>query len=172
VGPATARAALGAGLAVRGDPDAAGDASTLLRVLLDDATVAGRRFLLPCAEGARDVLADGLRRAGARVDVLPIYRTVPAPVDAAALRAELACGALDALTFASPSAARAFAGHLDGASRTAALRALRVAIGPATAEALREAGLDPDAMAAEPGAAGIVRALAEARTARGAKEPA
>jgi uroporphyrinogen III methyltransferase/synthase len=171
VGAATARAALASGLAVRGLPDEGGDASTLLRVILDDATVAGRRFLAPCAEGARDVLAEGLRRAGARVDVLPIYRTIPAPVDAAGLRAELRAGALDALSFASPSAARAFAGHLDAESRAAALRALRVAIGPATADALREAGLAPDAVAAEPSAAGIVRALVEARAARAAGGP-
>jgi uroporphyrinogen III methyltransferase/synthase len=171
VGPATARVALGAGLAVRGLPDEAGDASTLLRVILEDDPPAGRRFLLPCAEGAREVLAEGLRRAGARVDVLPIYRTLPAPVDAAGLRAELASGGLDALSFASPSAVRAFAGHLDAESRAAALRALRVAIGPATAGALREVGLAPDAVASEPGAAGIVRALVEARAARGAAGP-
>ncbi|HET6305239.1 MAG TPA: uroporphyrinogen-III C-methyltransferase [Myxococcota bacterium] len=171
VGPATARAALGAGLAVRGLPDAAGDASTLLQVILESEPPAGRRFLLPCAEGARESLAEGLRRAGARVDVLPIYRTVPAAVDAAGLRAELASGALDALTFASPTALRAFASQLDAESHAAALRAIRVAIGPATAAALSAAGLAPDAVAGEPSAAGIVRALVTAREARGARSP-
>jgi uroporphyrinogen III methyltransferase/synthase len=168
VGPATARAALAAGLAVRGDPEEAGDASTLARVILEDAPGAGRRFLVPCAEGMRAELAEGLRAAGARVDVLPIYRTVPAPVDAAALRGSLAGGDLDAIAFASPSALRALLGHLDAAALAGARRALRVAIGPATAAALREAGLDADAVAGEPGAAGIVRALVEARAARGA----
>ena len=45
------------------------------------ATSAGRRVLVATAEGARDVLPDGLREGGARVDVLHLYRTVPEPVD-------------------------------------------------------------------------------------------
>jgi uroporphyrinogen III methyltransferase/synthase len=168
VGPATARAALAAGLAVRGLPEAGGDASTLLRVILEAGPPAGLRVLVPCAEGARDAVVEGLRAAGAHVDVLPIYRTVPAPVDAAGLRAALAGGTLDALTFASPSAVRAFTSHLDAEARAAAARAIRVAIGPASAAALAEAGLAPDAVAGEPSAGGIVGALVAARRARGA----
>jgi uroporphyrinogen III methyltransferase/synthase len=171
VGTATERAALAAGLAVRSLLAPGGDASALLRAILEEGPVAGLRVLVPCAEQAREVVVEGLRAAGARVDVLPIYRTVPAPLDAARLRAALAEGTLDALTFASPSAVRAFVGHLDAEARAAAARAIRVAIGPASAAALAEAGLDADAVAGEPGAGGIVRALVAARQARGAVGP-
>jgi uroporphyrinogen-III synthase len=171
VGPATARAALGAGLAVRSLPAAGADAQTLLRVLLAEGAPAGRRFLFPSAEGARPELAAGLRGAGARVDAIPVYRTVPAALDTGWLRAELAGGALDALCFASPSAVRAFASHLDAESRAAARRVLTVAIGPSTAAALRDAGLGPGDVADEASDAGLVRALLRARAARGEAGP-
>ncbi len=172
VGPATAQAALSTGLAVRSLPAAGADAQTLLGVLLESGSPAGRRFLFPCAVGAREGLAAGLVRAGAQVDAIPIYRSVPAPLDAGWLRAELATGNLDALTFASPSAVRAFEAQLEAGSRAAARRAICVAIGATTAAALRDADLGPDAVAAEPSAAGLVRALALARAARRGGGPA
>ena len=39
------------------------------------------RVLLPRAREAREVLPDTLRRAGAEVDVVPVYETVPAQGD-------------------------------------------------------------------------------------------
>jgi uroporphyrinogen-III synthase len=102
------------------------------------------------------------------VDAPVAYRTLPVPEGAAALRERLVRGALDALTFASPSAVRSFAAGLDAAARGACRRALVAAVGPATAAALREAGIEPDAVAASPGAEGLVAALAAAARRRGA----
>ena len=159
VGPHTAEAARGAGLGV--DRVAAQrDAEGLAALILGEGPVAGRRFLLPRAEGGSDVLPERLRAAGARVDVAPVYRTVSEPVDGAALRARLVAGELDALTFTSPSTVRAFVELLDEPSRRAALRCLVAAIGPVTAEALRRRGIEPDAVPAGPGAQELVAALA------------
>ncbi len=160
VGPATAQRAREAGLAVDLVPAGGTDAEGLLAALRRSLPLAGRRFLLPRAESAREVLPEGLRRSGARVEVLPIYRTEPAPIDAGALRARLAAGEIDALSFTSPSTVRHFLAALDGPARAAAARCAVVAIGAVTAEALRREGLAPSVVAERPGAEALVEALA------------
>jgi uroporphyrinogen III methyltransferase/synthase len=161
VGPATAAAAAKAGLAAT-TPRPDGDAEALLAALRAKGPLAGRRYLLPRGERARDVLPEGLRAEGARVDAPVAYRTLLLSEGARALRECLVRGALDALTFASPSAVRSFAACLDPAARAACRSALVAAVGPATAAALREAGIPPDAVAARPGADGLIEALAAA----------
>ena len=119
--------------------DSVSDAGTaaLLEALGD---VAGRRVLVATAQGARDVLPDGLREGGAEVDVVHLYRTVPEPVDAEAVRSA------DLITFTSSSTVASLAAVLgDGA-----LNGLRAAsIGPVTSAALREHGIEP-AVEADP----------------------
>src|SRR2546430_1850247 len=70
------------------------------------------RILLARAAGARDILPERLRAAGARVDVLETYRAVPPPD----LRPRLAAGLaeVDMVTFTSASTVRHFVGALDG----------------------------------------------------------
>ncbi len=162
VGPATARAAEEAGFPVHLVPERT-DARGVLAALREAGPLAGRRVLLPRAEQGRETLPEGLRADGARVDVVPVYRTVSAEVDAPALLR----GDFDALTFASPSAVRPFADALAEAAREAARRALVVAIGPVTAEALRARGLPPDVVPPRAGAAALVEALAQALRCRG-----
>lgn len=102
-----------------------------------DLELAGTRVLLPVSTAARDELADGLGRRGARVDVVTAYATVvPEGLDAAVGRS-LEAG-FDLALFASPSAVEAFV-------RAAGPRAsgLPVAvIGPTTEAAARASGLD------------------------------
>jgi uroporphyrinogen III methyltransferase/synthase len=177
VGPATARAALEAGLPVHGVPERRFDAEGVLETLRGRLELRGRRCLLPRAEAGREVLAEGLRAAGAEVDAVAVYRTVAAePVAAEAgapgLRERLVRGELDALTFASPSAARHFAAALDGEAVAAARRCAVVAIGPVTAEALREAGLPPDACCERADAGSLVEALTRVVAAKKGADPA
>jgi uroporphyrinogen III methyltransferase/synthase len=162
VGRETARAALDEGLPLHGVPGAGGrgDAESLLDEIAGWLDPAGRRFLLPRSEIARDALREGLVRAGARVDAVVAYRNLEPPVDAVALRKELASGALDALTFASPSAVRRFAALLDPESREAASRCIVAAIGGTTAEAVRGEGLPVHVVPPRPGARELVAALA------------
>jgi uroporphyrinogen III methyltransferase/synthase len=160
VGPATGDAARAAGFAAQALPARRGDAEALLELLRGFAPQ-GRRFLLPRSALASDALREGLRRAGAEVDSPIAYRTLPAEVDADALRADLRAGSFTALTFASPSAVRHFAALLDAPALAAARRAAVAAIGPVTARALAQVGLPPDVIAAEASPRALVQALAE-----------
>jgi uroporphyrinogen III methyltransferase/synthase len=162
VGPATAEAARRAGFRDVETPAPRADADALLEALRARGPLEGARFLFVRGASAREVLPRGLREAGARVDEAVVYRTEPAAVDAPALRAALVRGELDALTFASASAARRFAALLDEPARRAAAATVVAAIGGTTAAALREAGLPPDVEAEQAGMPALVEALAGA----------
>jgi uroporphyrinogen III methyltransferase/synthase len=163
VGPATAAAAREAGLRVDGTPAARFDAEGLLEVVREEGAAAGRRFLLPRAAGGRELVAERLREAGAAVDAVVFYRSATADTSPVELHAALAAGEFDTLVFASPSAARHFAGLLDEGAREAARRCTVAAIGPVTAQALAELGLPADVVAARAEADELVEALAAHR---------
>ncbi len=161
IGERTARAAARIGVSVRAVPAvsvAEGLAEEILRVL----PAAGRRLLVPRSEIARGALPRDLRSGGALVDDPVAYRAVAPEGNAEALRAELASGTLDALTFTSPSTVRNFLAMLDEPAREAAGHCARVAIGPTTAAALEAAGLDAAAVAEQPEAGALARAVASA----------
>jgi uroporphyrinogen-III synthase len=100
------------------------------------------RVLVAAAEGARRLLVDALA-----ADFVALYRTVElAPEEAPEV---------DVALLASPSAARSFA-------RTAARAVPVVVIGPQTAGAARELGLDVEGEAAAHDVDGLLAALAEA----------
>ena len=100
------------------------------------------------------MLPDALRARGAEVDVVALYETVAEPLDdetrAAAARA-------DYLLFTSASSVRFFAaaGGTLGGPRL-------VSIGPATSDALREHGAEPDLEADPHTPDGLVAALTQA----------
>jgi uroporphyrinogen III methyltransferase/synthase len=127
--------------------------------------VRGSRVLLPRAEGARAVLPERLRARGAEVDEVIAYRAVAPPdADVAGLRAALAAGTIDAVTFTSSSTVRNFAALLGPeALRTLAGtgRPVVACIGPVTADTARELGLRVDVVPGAYTAAALVRALAE-----------
>jgi uroporphyrinogen-III synthase len=110
------------------------------------------RILLPQAEGARPVLAEGLRAAGWTVDTVVAYRTVAA--DAPPALVERARQA-DAITFTSASTVT---GYL-AAAGAPAVPAVVVCIGPVTAAAAEAAGLAVAAVATEHTIDGLVVAL-------------
>ncbi|RLT41306.1 MAG: uroporphyrinogen-III C-methyltransferase [Chloroflexi bacterium] len=158
IGAATERALATHGL--RADivaVDAVGE--SVLRALIATSTVvAGTRVLLPRAEGARDVLPDGLREAGATVDELTLYLAAPpAEVSADAL-ALVRSGAIDVATFTSSSTVKNLATLLGGDLSPIA-NATIVCIGPIVAETVREFGLTPDVIAEERTIDGMVAAL-------------
>lgn len=120
------------------------------------AGVSGHRLLLARAEDARPILRERLLEAGAEVEVLEIYRMVAESSSAPDLARALSDPHLDAVTFASGSAVRCFrelyAGALPG-------RILVACIGPITAAAARQAGVEPGLVAAEHSLPGLVREL-------------
>ncbi len=154
VGPATARALEKHGALAKIVPDEY--VAEALAAGLGD--VAGQRFLLPHAELARDALADALRRGGATVDEIAIYRTLPAAPDPRGL-AELKRG-VDAITFTSASAACNFALVIAGETLLGR-PAIIACIGPVTAAAAKQAGWPARVVAAEYTLDGLVAALAE-----------
>jgi uroporphyrinogen-III synthase len=170
VGPATARAAREAGLRVDAVPEERFDAEGLFEAVRAALPVAGRRFLLPRAEGGRERLVELLRAAGGEVDALALYRSAPPALDPAPLRAALAAGEFDTLVFASPSAARHFAALVGPEGVEAARRCTVAAIGPVTAEALAGLRLPPGVVPARAEAAELVDALA-AHRARARRTP-
>lgn len=141
VGTATARALAELGRPSSFAPDEGAGSEAIVRKLRP--LVRGKRVLLPRAEGGNPALAAELEAAGAIVLARTLYRTVTAPAaDPAALR-ELRQGRIDAIAFASGSAARGFVA-LAGAP--AAGRALVICMGRLCAGEARRAGL---AVAAE-----------------------
>ena len=99
------------------------------------------RVLVPCAAGARDVTAEGLREKGWRVEVVEAYRTVrpgPGVVPPGAL------DGADAVTFTSSSTVTGFL-EIAGPEQVPAVVAC---IGPVTARTAAEAGLRVDVVPA------------------------
>jgi uroporphyrinogen III methyltransferase/synthase len=121
----------------------------------------GERVLLPRAEGARETLVDALAAQGVAIDELTLYAAeVPAMPGSEGLR-RLRAGEIDVVTFASSSSVRNLVRMLDG--DIAVLRRLTVAaIGPLTAAAVREAGLEPAIVASVHTVEGLVQALRDA----------
>ncbi len=106
----------------------------------------GQRVLLPRAADARDTLVDALSGMGALVDELMLYvSAVPSQPDAEGLR-RLRAGEIDIATFASSSSVRNLIEMLDG--DIGPLGKVRIAaIGPITAQAVRDVGLEPAVVA-------------------------
>jgi uroporphyrinogen III methyltransferase / synthase len=92
------------------------------------------------------------------VDVIPVYRTVPALGDGAALAQEILAGRIDAVTFTSSSTVHSFVQSV-GAEAATCDRYRAVVIGPITAATARGCGLPVVIEAVEHTAAGLVDAL-------------
>jgi uroporphyrinogen III methyltransferase / synthase len=157
IGPATARALHSVGMTV-GLVAPIASAEGVLE-LLEGEDLAGVRVLIPRAQVAREILPEQLRRRGARVEVVTVYRTVAVPVEPEVIRM-LQSGLVDVATFTSSSAVRHLLTSLGGPEM---LNGVEIAvIGPVTARAALEAGLTPTIV---PEAAGMEE-LAEAIAAR------
>lgn len=155
VGPATAAALRRHGLAADFVPPEF-RASAVLDGL-QAALRPGARVLVARAEVAATELARDLRALGAAADEVVVYRSVPAAGDAGALKAALAEGAIQYVTFASAATVR----NLVEAVGAEALAGVKVAvIGPQTAAAARAAGLTVHLTAAEATIAALVDAIA------------
>jgi len=125
----------------------------LLDALAARDDVRGRRVLYLAAEGARDVLPDGLRALGCDVDVISLYHTTPDETDREALRKAMSSSHVDAATFASASAVRGF---LDAIGAALARTVPAISIGPITSDAIREAGMTLAAEANEASVTSLV----------------
>ena len=124
--------------------------------------LSGLNFLIPRAAVARDYLPRELEKAGARVDVVAAYRTVPPKtVDRARIEAMIAGGGVDCITFTSSSTVTNFARLFDTTDLSELLAGVRVAcIGDITAHTAAQYGLRTDIQPQAYTTADLARAIA------------
>jgi uroporphyrinogen III methyltransferase/synthase len=159
VGPVTADAVRKAGLPV--EYIAETHTGTALAEELGS-RLQGAKVFLPRSDRANPDLPPALKRHGALVTEVIAYRTLrPTEVDQEKLR-QIAEGAADAVLFFSPSAVQHFA-ELVGSEQLRALqdRLAITAVGPVTANALRQVGVEHRVLAGDTTTAAVVEALEE-----------
>lgn len=136
-------------------------AEAILDVLQGEDLV-GRRFLLPRAAAARDVLPETLKRRGAEVDVVPAYRTVLPAEKSGKIMKLLHEGEIHCITFTSSSTVGHFFSLLKPHDVRPLLKDVVLAcIGPITADTLRTFGWEPTVTAEEYTVPGLVRAICD-----------
>ncbi|MDQ3338935.1 MAG: uroporphyrinogen-III synthase [Myxococcota bacterium] len=158
VGPATARVLDQAHLSPI-FPETARDGESLVRALLLQRDLVGKRVLVPRAEDGRDEGIAILREAGVLVDDIVAYRTIAVAADAPAIARGLevlANGQAAVCCVFAPSQVAA----LDALIGVRKIETRYAAIGETTAEALRDAGAEVIAVAATPTPEGIAKAVA------------
>lgn len=142
IGPATAEALKARGV----DTDLLPDKFQAEGVLeaLGGTSLQGVKILLPRAAVAREVLPQELRKVGAVVDVVPVYRTVPAEGRREVIDRILS-GEIDVVTFTSPSTIENFCSMFSEKERTGFSEAFAVAIiGPITRSRAEALGVKVD----------------------------
>ncbi len=178
IGPATADA-LRQHLGLRADFMPTEAVAEAILAEWPDSDLTGQRILLPRAREAREILPDQLRERGATVDVIAAYETRMDGEASDRLKQQLQNGEINVLTFTASSTVRNFAQALEQGS------GFRVqgsgepntqhptpntlselvgsttiaAIGPVTAQTLREFGLNVDIEAEEHTIPGLVAAI-------------
>jgi uroporphyrinogen-III synthase len=121
--------------------------------------ISGKHFLFPKSNIACDVLPKELRSLGALVDEIVTYKTViPEPENLEQIRALLKDGKIDIITFFSPSSVRNFLEMIDAETLQ---RVFIAVIGPTTAEAAKEAGLEVNLVAKQQTAESLVQGIEE-----------
>jgi uroporphyrinogen III methyltransferase/synthase len=161
IGPATAAELQKAGIRVDFVPGSY-RAEGLLDALAGR-DLSGKRFLIPRARVARDIVPRVLGERGAHVEVVEAYQTALPALDWNALRKRLTPPP-DLVTFTSSSTALNFARLLEAPGERDLLRASAVraaCIGPITSETARTLGFEVVVEAAEYTVPGLIAAIRE-----------
>lgn len=133
-------------------------AEGILEALVKAGGVEGKRILVPRAAQAPGLLCEGLERLGAEVVVVEAYRNVADVEGLQRLRSSVEAGEVDVVALTAASVARRVAGVLRGVAGE-----VRIAvIGPSTAAAARESGLEVHAVAEPHSLEGLVEACGRA----------
>lgn len=129
---------------------------------LGEEQIRGRRFLLPRAARAREILPEKLQEMGGRVHVVAAYETILPDERREEVLGLIRKGGVDCITFTSSSTVENFAAIFAGQSLPTLLAGTSIAcIGPITAETSRRYGLkvtvSPDRYTIEALTAAIVQ---------------
>ena len=119
----------------------------------------GVRLLIPRAQKARETLPEELRKRGARVDVIPAYRTVLPRSGSRQVRELIKSGAIDLITFTSSSTVENFV-KIVGKSFVPQLKKVKIAsIGPITTASAKKLKLKVACQAKQYTIDGLVQAI-------------
>lgn len=142
IGPKTAQAVQDLGIRVDVVPENFVAESLLESLGKED--VKGKRYLLPRAQVAREILPHTLRDLGAEIDVAPAYQTILPVTLKDDLQSKLQEGNIDAITFTSSSTVKNFM-EIVGDDLKPLLNKITIAcIGPVTAKTAESLGLQVD----------------------------
>ncbi len=123
-------------------------------------SVRGKRFLVPRAMVAREILPEKLREWGAEVDVVPAYRTVVPEQDTEKIRMLLTDCEIDCLTFTSSSTVSNFFALIARDDfQSCAERTAVACIGPITARTAEKFGIKTSIMPSEYTIGGLVDSI-------------
>jgi len=139
-------------------------AEAVVEALRATGDLSGKRFLLPRADIAREVLADELRKSGAEVTDVTAYRSVSVDADEGEpdIYRMLLDKEVDVMTFTSASTVRNFVRRHGQEAVADLLRSVAIAsIGPVTAEAAQQCGISTSIMPDEYTIPGLVRAIVQ-----------
>ncbi|MFQ5780925.1 MAG: uroporphyrinogen-III synthase, partial [Nitrospiria bacterium] len=114
---------------------------------LENLGIRGKRFLIPRAKEAREILPVEIKRRGGEVAVVPAYQAVRPEYDAKEIESLFLKKGVDMVTFASSSTLRNFIEIVGREGMKRWLKGCAIAcIGPITAGTAREVGLQVDIM--------------------------
>lgn len=122
--------------------------------------------LLVSPEKGGEGLREALTRSGAAAERLAVYSTVQAKATRAGIRRFLSGAPYDLITFASPSAFRAFGKILGKDAPKLLASSSLAAIGRVTASEMRKAGAEPDVVPSVQTMAGLTEVLKKFWTGR------
>lgn len=158
IGPSTAAHIEHWGLQAHAVPEKF-QAESVVEVLARE-SIAGKRFLLPRAEEARELLPEEIRKRGGEIDVVTAYRTESATSDGDKLEELLRRREIDIITFTSSSTVHHFVGLISRESLGSLIQGCAVAcIGPITAQTVVSYGIIPEIIAEEYTIEGLIKAM-------------
>ena len=158
IGPATAASLRERGITPDFVPEAFAT-QEIARALIGRG-VDGCRILFPRTDIPGEDLTTALQAAGAQVDEVVAYRTIPVEDLDPAVREQLRAGEIDFVSFTSSSTVRNMVALL-GDDRAALDGCTIASIGPVTSKAAKELGLRVDVEAKEHTVPGLVSAILE-----------
>jgi uroporphyrinogen III methyltransferase/synthase len=124
---------------------------------LEKEGINGKRFLLPRAKVAREVLPEKIREKGGIIDVVTVYKTVMPDVNKDEVLEMLSNGEVDYITFTSSSTVKNFMEIIKDKELLKGVKL--VSIGPITSDTIREFNLEPSVEAKKYTIEGLTEAI-------------
>lgn len=159
IGPKTAKEIEGYGLSLSLIPDEYRAESIIDTIGREE--IRGKKFLIPRAEVAREILPEELRRMGAEVDVVPAYRNIRPKAEIDWIKRLFLEKKVSAITFTSSSTLKNFMEMFDKEAKNLLEGVVIACIGPITAKTADDLGIRTDVMPKDYTTSALAEALVE-----------